>query len=139
MKRTGQLNRKTPLSARKPMQRRRKETSKRAQRDTRWRSPEYLAWIRTLPCCRCGGPGGDPHHVIGLNWGLSGMGTKAPDSYVMPACRACHQDIHRLPELQRYQPDWLRHTIARGVRRFDGEIREALVQAWEFINAKEVA
>jgi len=139
MKRTGQLNRKTPLSARKPMQRRRKETSKRAQRDTRWRSSEYLAWIRSLSCCRCGGPGGDPHHVIGLHWGLSGGGLTAPDNYAMPLCRECHRLVHADADEHRYQPNWLRSTIARGVRELGGEIRTELVRAWEFIDAKEEA
>lgn len=156
MKRTGPIKRKTPiqnrseLKARKPMERRGLSSTKRAAAsnkrrsvspvsDNRWRSPAYLAWVRTLPCSRCGAPADDAHHVIGLHWGLSGMGTTAPDSYAMPVCRACHQDVHRLPELQRYQPGWLRHTIARGVRQFGGEIRDALVQAWHFIEEREAA
>jgi len=27
-----------------------------------WRSPEYLAWVRTLPCCFCGMGPADAHH-----------------------------------------------------------------------------
>ncbi|NWO10179.1 DUF968 domain-containing protein [Chromohalobacter salexigens] len=144
MKRTA-LQRKTPLKnrnsmARKPMDRRPKRRARRQEgSDGRWRSEAYLAWVRRQPCVCCAGPGGDAHHVIGLHWGLSGMGTTAPDSYAMPVCRACHQDIHRLPDLQRCQPKWLRHTIALGMREFGGEVGEALVEAERFIDEKERA
>ena len=108
MKRTGQLNRKTPLSARKPMQKARRKPSKAAQKDTRWRSEAYLAWVRSLPCCVCGATTGiAAHHLVGM-WQVSGMGLKAPDSFAMPACdpiyghgRDCHQQIHRLKALRR--------------------------------------
>lgn len=141
MKRTGELKRKTPmartpLSRGKPVQKPRRKVQKAAN-DERWRSPEYIAWVKSLPCCRCAGPGGDPHHVIGLHWGLSGMGLTAPDSLAMPVCRGCHQAIHNSPELQRWQPEWLRHTISLGARHFDGEIREELRRAWALIDDKE--
>lgn len=67
------------------------------------------------------------------------MGTTAPDSFTLPVCRECHQAIHQSPELQRWQPTWLRHVIARGVRNFDGEIKEQLMRAWEFIDEQEAA
>lgn len=138
------LQRKTPLKARKPIERKSAFSARspirracRAANDEQWRSPEYLAWIRRQPCCRCGGSGGDAHHVIGLHWGLSGMGMTAPDSFAMPACRECHREIHASPELQRWQPAWLRHVISLGVRRFGGEIKAELLRAWEFIDERE--
>ncbi|MFG6139488.1 HNH endonuclease signature motif containing protein [Halomonas sp. B23F22_10] len=137
LKNRGELKAKAPME-RKPMERRRKP-KRQAANDNRWRSPAYLRWVRQQPCARCGSPADDAHHVIGLHWGLSGMGTTAPDSYAMPVCRACHLDVHRLPELQRCQPGWLRHTIARGVREFGGDIGQALREAWAFIDEKEVA
>ena len=144
MKRTA-LKRKTHLESRAPLKRTpmKRTSPKRRQakaaNDEQWRSPEYLAWVRSLPCCNCGGMGGDAHHVIGLRWNLSGMGMTAPDSFVMPACRACHQEIHRSPDMQRWQPTWLRHVISLGVRHFDGEIKDTLVRAWKFIDEKELA
>jgi len=128
-----------PLSRTKPASVKHKPARRQRVSDKRWRSPEYLAWVRTLPCCHCGGPGGDAHHVIGLHWGLSGGGLTAPDNYAMPACRVCHQAIHQSPELQRWQPGWLRHVLALGVRQFDGEIKARLVRAWEFIDEREAA
>lgn len=53
----------------------------------RFESKRYRAWAKALPCCLCGTPSDDAHHVIGLRWNLSGMGMTAPDSFVMPLCR----------------------------------------------------
>ncbi|QFT84948.1 hypothetical protein FIU88_08165 [Halomonas sp. THAF12] len=148
MKRTGPIKRKTPIQNRSelktkaPMNRKREKRSaprRQAANDNRWRSETYLAWVRQQPCARCGAPADDAHHVIGLGWQLSGMGLTAPDNFALPVCRSCHQDVHRLPELQRYQPNWLRWTIARGVRQFGGDIGQALREAWAFIDEKEQA
>ena len=95
------LKRKTPLTAkagiqRQPMKRtsrRQTEARKARQGDVRWRSAEYLDWIRSLPCA----------------------GLTAPDSYAIPLCRACHNAVHRSPELQQAQSEWLRLTLERAV------------------------
>ncbi|MEC8917136.1 MAG: hypothetical protein VX796_05890 [Pseudomonadota bacterium] len=106
--------------------------------DARFRSPAYLRWVRSMPCCVCLRDATDAHHVIGLGWGLSGMGMTAPDSFVMPCCRECHGDIHREPELQRHQPDWLLQIIGYGLRQFPtGEIHDALIEARAFIQSKQ--
>lgn len=102
-----------------------------------WRSPEYLDWVRTLPCCFCGMTPSDAHHVIGMGWGLSGMGMKAPDSYMMPLCRYHHGEVHKHPGLQAQQPHWLRWTLRRGIEAWSGETREQLTHALAFIEAKE--
>jgi len=145
MKRTGQLNRKTPLSARKPMQKARRKPSKAAQKDTRWRSEAYLAWVRSLPCCVCGATTGiAAHHLVGM-WQVSGMGLKASDSLAMPACdpiyghgRDCHQQIHRLKALRDQQPAFLRTTLRAGLEQFTGADAEALLHALAFMEAKEL-
>ncbi|MGK0545372.1 DUF968 domain-containing protein [Halomonas cupida] len=143
MKRSA-IQRKTPLlnrapMARKPIQKRRK-VARKTSTDTRWRSERYLTFVRSLPCCVCDGPATDAHHVIGLHWGLSGMGTTAPDSFAMPVCRECHQAIHASPEMQARQPEWLTDTINRGLDHFTDEpIVGALADALEFIAAKEDA
>ncbi|WP_110599795.1 DUF968 domain-containing protein [Salinicola lusitanus] len=139
--RRSELKRKTPLATRKPMHRqspRRREASpKPCKPDTRFRSPAYLRWVRSMPCCVCLCDATDAHHVIGLGWGLSGMGMKAPDSYCIPCCRECHGDIHRDPELQRHQPDWLLQIIDYGLREFPlGDIHTALIEARTFVLSK---
>jgi hypothetical protein len=53
------------------------------------RSKEYLAFIRTHPCCNCGHSApSEPHHVrFGGNAGTS---LKPPDTHTIPVCRDCH-------------------------------------------------
>lgn len=58
----------------------------------RWECHEYTDWVKMQPCCGCGQPGDDPHHLIGHGFG--GTGTKAGDFHVMPMCRVCHRELH---------------------------------------------
>jgi len=141
MKRTP-LARKTEIKAKKPMARkplakRRKKAQSAKQKDCRWRSEQYLAFVRSLPCSVCGISGCDAHHVIGLGWGLSGMGLTAPDSFALPLCRAHHQEVHLFPLMQYSQPQWLRTTLRAGLNQFTGADAEALLHALAFIEAKE--
>ena len=64
------------------------------------------------------------------------MGLTAPDSYAMPLCRYHHANVHRLPEMQREQPDWLRQTLRQGIAQFDGVTRDELTHALVFVEAK---
>ncbi len=62
------------------------------------KSPKYLKWVATLPCCHCGGYDSIPHHIIGIdNMGI--MGGKASDLAAMPLCdvRQCHTEVHKDP------------------------------------------
>ena len=50
----------------------------------------YLAWLHTLPCCRCGSAGPiEAHH----EWAVGGRayGQKEPDHQAVPLCRPCHE------------------------------------------------
>lgn len=142
--RRSELKRKTALAARQPMRRKsprkRESQPKPRKQDARFRSPAYLRWVRSMPCCVCLAPADSAHHVIGI-LGLSGMGLKAPDSYVMPVCDGpdgCHGEIHRDPELQKHQPAWLLQIIGYGLRQFPtGEIHDALLDARAFIQSKQ--
>lgn len=60
-----------------------------------WRSPEYLAFVRSKPCCVCGRPGPSEAHHHGPR-GAKGMGTKCSDVFVCPLDRACHNDWHSM-------------------------------------------
>jgi hypothetical protein len=59
----------------------------------RLESPAYLAWVASLPCCCCGGPGGDAHHPYAV--GYKGAGTKTADYWAIPLSRPCHDALHR--------------------------------------------
>ncbi|TDX30777.1 uncharacterized protein DUF968 [Modicisalibacter xianhensis] len=136
MKRS-QLARKTPLSAHKPMQKARRKPQKAAQKDTRFRSQDYLAFVRTLPCCVCGGKANAAHHLKGI-WNASGAGLKAPDSLAMPVCDGpgdtCHRRIHSEAHLRWQQAIFLIETINAGLDKYpSGPIHDALVEAQTFV------
>lgn len=153
------LKRKTPLRAKKPMARkpikrglssrnpayvRDKKAKRQRMRDKRWRSEQYLAFVRSLPCCVCGATEGvAAHHITGM-YQLSGTGLKPADSYTMPACdpiykhsRDCHQQIHAIKALRDQQPAFLRTTLRAGIAQFTGEAQEQLLHALAFLEAKE--
>lgn len=113
---------------------------RKMQKAGRFRSPAYLAWVRTLPCCVCGKPAIAAHHLIGM-WNLSGMGLKAADTFVMPVCDGpgdtCHRQIHSDAALRWQQPVFVLDTINAGLEQFPaGPIHDALVEALEFIREK---
>jgi len=52
----------------------------------------YLDWLKTLPCDTChAGPPSDPSHINAYK----GIGTKSPDLFSIPECRACHEHYER--------------------------------------------
>jgi len=77
-----------------------------------FRSRKYLAWVRSLDCCRCQAPADHAHHLIGVG-NMGGMGTKAPDDACMPVCAGCHREIHETPDLWPHQWEWLSRTLLK--------------------------
>jgi hypothetical protein len=104
MKRTA-IQRKTPMRQRR----------KGKRRESAWRSAAYLKWVRTRPCCLCGGMAEAAHHLIGTGQ-QGGMGTKAPDDLTMPVCSTCHCKIHETPALWPEQWEWIGRTRERARR-----------------------
>lgn len=75
-----------------------------SQRQPREEDPAYLAYVRTLPCRICHRPGpNDPAHLRtgSRQYGKppTGMGEKPSDCWVLPLCRAHHDEQHRGNEL----------------------------------------
>ncbi|MCS2155490.1 DUF968 domain-containing protein [Scandinavium sp. H11S7] len=58
----------------------------------RWVNEKYTRWVKSQACVCCNKPADDPHHIIGH--GMGGMGTKAHDLFVIPLCRAHHDELH---------------------------------------------
>ena len=79
-----------------------------------WRSPKYLAWVRTLPCCICGRPAGEAHHIKGIGH-MSGIGIKASDAMTMPLCREHHSEMHQDMNMQPDQFEYICRTLGRAI------------------------
>lgn len=56
------------------------------QKPKRIECPEFLGWIRSLPCVVCGAPSGTAHHMISVGAGGS-------DLFAVPACPTCHRAL----------------------------------------------
>ena len=69
------------------------------QRNPRERNEKHCAFIRTLPCCLCGdNTSTECAHIRmadrSIAKGVTGMGTKSDDRFVLPLCNAHHSDQH---------------------------------------------
>lgn len=71
------------------------ESFMRRPKRRRWENEKYTRWVKAQTCACCNQPADDPHHIIGH--GQGGMGTKAHDLFVIPLCRAHHDELHRDP------------------------------------------
>ncbi len=74
--------------------------------EKRWRSEEFLAFVRTLPCSvpNCNRQS-EPHHA-----GPRGLGEKVHDCLSIPLCRGHHEEAHNrgtswewYPEIKSWQ------------------------------------
>lgn len=83
----------------------------------RWENEKYTRWVKAQPCICCNQPADDPHHLIGH--GMGGMGTKAHDLFVIPLCRAHHDELHAnavaFEEKYGTQPELLLKTLDRAL------------------------
>ena len=57
------------------------------------RSTAYLKYVRSWPCIACGTV---KRYRDAAHTGKHGMGQKASDLDTIPACRPCHQELHKL-------------------------------------------
>lgn len=53
-------------------------------------SKAHLAFVRSLPCCVCGGPA-EAHHLLRAGDGPKGMGRKNLDKFALPLCFSDHR------------------------------------------------
>jgi hypothetical protein len=74
------------------------------QRQPRQHDPDYLAWLRTQPCCLCGRTPADAAHLrvgsINHDKRDTGMGERSSDFWALPLCRDHHQQQHSMNELE---------------------------------------
>ena len=81
------------------------------EKTMRERDESYLDYIRSQPCCLCGGIDADAAHIrVGsINDGKreTGMGEKPSDRWAVPLCRRHHREQHSMNEME----FWLSYGI----------------------------
>ena len=107
------------------------------QRRPRQEDKEHLSFLRGLHCCLCGAPGPDAAHIRAASpihgKQESGLQRKPDDKWVVPLCRAHHDEQHA-------SGDELKFWTARGLDPFglalslyaasgDDEVAEAILQS----------
>ena len=72
------------------------------QREPREKSKKYLDYIRSLPCCICGGIDTEAAHIrtssLAHEKTHTGMGEKPSDIWVLPLCNRHHRAQHDTAE-----------------------------------------
>ena len=79
--------------------------------NTRLRDLEYMGFVKTLPCCLCGGGPVEAHHS-----GDRAYGHKADDRTCIPLCpEPCHGQIAKLNEFpdKAARREWVDDQIAQ--------------------------
>jgi hypothetical protein len=68
------------------------------QKEPRVRDAKHLRFIRSLPCCICGGIDTEAAHIrtasIPHGKRFTGMAEKASDKWVLPLCNRHHREQH---------------------------------------------
>jgi hypothetical protein len=69
----------------------------------RQKDEKHLNFIRSLPCCICGGIDTEAAHIrtASLEHGKRGLGMqeKASDAWAVPLCNAHHREQHSMNEM----------------------------------------
>jgi hypothetical protein len=73
------------------------------QRQPRERNEKHLKFIRSLPCCICGGIDVEAAHIrvgsINHDKASTGMAEKPSDRWTVPLCNRHHREQHTMAEL----------------------------------------
>ncbi len=81
------------------------------QREPRQRDNKHLDFIRSLPCCICGGINTEAAHIRtgSLSNGKphTGMAEKPSDKWTVPLCNEHHRQQHSMNEMK----FWAMHGI----------------------------
>ena len=74
------------------------------QREPRIRDEKHLDYIRSLPCCICGGIDTEAAHIrtasLGHQKPHTGMAEKPSDKWTLPLCNHHHRQQHAMNELK---------------------------------------
>jgi hypothetical protein len=77
------------------------------QRQPRIKNAKHLAFIRSLPCCICGGIDTEAAHIrsgsVEHGKPSTGMAEKPSDYWTVPLCNRHHREQHSMNELVWWQ------------------------------------
>lgn len=96
------------------------------------KDPEYLAWIRTLPCCLTGAGQCVAHHLLSVPF-TRGMAYKADDMWAVPLTPEKHVQLHDVDKIVAdTEEQWfwnqnkvLPHILARSLYALRGDYEAA--------------
>jgi 5-methylcytosine-specific restriction endonuclease McrA len=82
-------------------------------RRPRYKNDKYLKFVKTLPCCVCGSDQGCDSAHIRFSAAHSakvnpGVGQKPSDFWVVPLCRRCHDQQHKMGDEPHF---WSHHAM----------------------------
>lgn len=107
-----------------------------------FRSPKYLAWLRTQPCAWCGRPA--PSEAAHMGGG--GKGIKGPDNLAIPLCggpNGCHAYSHRhgvLPLGQSHHGTTEGASVTgAGMRAWAATVSSGLFERFERVTGRQPA
>ena len=73
------------------------------QRQPRERDNKHLAYVRSLPCCICGGIDTEAAHIrtasLAHDKAHTGMQEKPSDKWAVPLCNRHHREQHTMNEM----------------------------------------
>jgi len=74
------------------------------QREPRIKDNKHLDYIRSLPCCVCGGIDTEAAHIrtgsLAHGKNPTGMAEKPSDKWALPLCNRHHREQHAMNELE---------------------------------------
>ena len=109
-----------------------------AVKSPREKSPNYLKWIRGLPCCVCSN--NTSTEAAHIRFGEpraakrpTGIGEKSDDRWALPLCSHGHREQHSMGErvfwrLQNVDPIFL--SMALQLNALDTSAAEQIIEAW---------
>ena len=81
------------------------------QREPRIKDNKHLDYIRSLPCCICGGINTEAAHIRTANIDLgkreTGKAEKPSDKWTVPLCNKHHREQHTMNEMAFWESYWI--------------------------------
>lgn len=98
------------------------------------RDPEFLAFVRTLPCANTSGLCFGPIQAAHVRmYSDAGIAEKPSDCYAVPLCAVCHRRQHDIGE-PRFWGDRNPHDLCDAIWQFRHDLTVCIVKVNRFAN-----